>query len=57
MKNWKTTIIGALSGAALVGLQLYQTGTTDLKTIITAVGIAFVGFLAKDAGGSTPAAV
>jgi hypothetical protein len=57
MKNWKTTIIGAASGATLVGLQLYQTGTTDLKTIITAIGIAFVGFLAKDAGGSTPAAV
>jgi uncharacterized protein YcfJ len=54
MKDFKTTLTGAIVGAALVGLQLYQTGTTDVKTIATAVGIALLGYLAKDSNNSKP---
>ena len=50
MKNWRTTLIGACSAAVLIALNLIQTGTVDIKTIATAAGIAFVGYLAKDAG-------
>jgi lysozyme family protein len=47
-KNWKTTLVGAVMGALIVGLQLIQTGTTDLKTIAVAVAVALLGALAKD---------
>jgi hypothetical protein len=48
MKNWKTTIAGAVLAAALVVINLYQTGTVDLKSLIIAGAIALIGALAKD---------
>lgn len=53
-KSWKTTLGGACAGAAIVALQLYQTGTTDVKTLITAFAIALVGALAQDAQKKQP---
>lgn len=58
MKNWKTTLGGLLSGAGLVALDLFQHGTTDIKTIGTAVALFVLGALAKDfnvTGGTTAA--
>ncbi len=48
--NWKTTLIGALTGAGLIVLDLLKTGTTDLKTIAIAAGISILGAFAHDAG-------
>jgi hypothetical protein len=48
MKSWKTTLVGALSAAGLVVLQLVQTGTVDVKTLAIAAGVALIGFFAKD---------
>lgn len=50
MKNWKTTIAGLLTAVALPTLQMISTGTTDTKTIGLSIGIAFIGWFAKDAG-------
>lgn len=48
MKNWKTTLAGAIGAAALALQSLFATGTVDLKTGITAAIVAAFGFLAKD---------
>jgi|WetSurSiteA1Bulk_404760.scaffolds.fasta_scaffold99507_2 hypothetical protein len=48
MKNWKTTLVGAVLGAALVVVNLIQAGTVDTKTLITAGAVALIGLLAKD---------
>lgn len=48
MKNWKTTLIGALIAGATVALDLLQKGTVDTKTIIIAVGFTVLGIFAKD---------
>ena len=48
MKNWKTTLAGALGAALIVALELYQKGTLDVNTILISAAIAAVGFLAKD---------
>ena len=50
MKNWRTTLIGAVLAALLSGLTIMQTGTIDVKTVLLSVGIAFLGYVAKDAG-------
>jgi hypothetical protein len=50
MKNWKTTLAGLLTAVALPTIQMYSTGTTDIKTIGLSIGIAFIGWFAKDAG-------
>lgn len=55
MKNsWKTTLIGILTGGAMVGLDLYSKGETDSKTIIVSVAFAILGILAKDFNVKTP---
>lgn len=64
MKNWKTTIFGALAGG-IAGLDAvvaaYQSGAFDSKTgvqLIVAVAIVLMGAYAKDhnvTGGTTPA--
>ena len=54
MKNWKTTFAGALAGAILIGINLYQTGTTDPKVLAQAIGLALVGLLAKDFNNGSP---
>lgn len=48
IKSWKTTLIGVLAGAGIITLQLMQTGTTDIKTLAMAFGIAALGALSKD---------
>lgn len=48
MKNWRTTLVGALIAGALVTLELLQNGSVDLKTAVIAGGIAVLSFLAKD---------
>jgi hypothetical protein len=48
MKNWKTTLVGAIIAVGTVVLNLYQTGTVDTKTLLIAGGFALIGFLTKD---------
>ena len=48
--NWKTSLAGLLTAVALPSIQMIQTGTTDTKTIGLSIGIAFIGWFAKDAG-------
>jgi len=50
MKNWKTTIAGLLTAVALPTLDMIANGTTNTKTIGLSIGIAFIGWFAKDAG-------
>lgn len=45
MKNWKTTVVGALT-AIIIAIQGAQ--SHNLATVGTAVGIALLGFFAKD---------
>ena len=48
MKNWKTTLAGVLGAVVTVAVSLYQTGTVDVQTWITAIVMAALGVLAKD---------
>ena len=50
MKNWRTTVIGALGAAVTVAIQLVQTGAVEPTTLAISVAMAFLGYLAKDAG-------
>jgi len=50
MKNWKTTIVGALL-AIVVAVQPYAaTGVFEWKQMIVPALIALLGYIAKDAG-------
>jgi len=50
MRNWKTTLFGALGAAVQVALPLIQTGTVSIKDIAIAAALALIGYFAKDAG-------
>lgn len=50
MKNWKTTLIGAIGATVQVVLPLLSSGTISFKEIATAAALALLGFFAKDAG-------
>lgn len=50
MKNWKTTIIGAIGAVFTVVWPLFQTGNVDIKDVVSAGVLALLGYLAKDAG-------
>lgn len=54
VKNWKTTVAGALL-AGLTALAELQSGADfgDWKAWIIPVGMAVIGFLARDADKST----
>ena len=54
LKNWQTTIAGALL-AALVAVQESSAGKdlTDWRSWILPASIALLGFLSRDAGRST----
>lgn len=54
LKNWQTTIAGALL-AALIAAQEASAGKdlTDWKAWILPASIALLGFLSRDAGRST----
>ena len=48
MKNWKTTLVGAIL-AAIVAIQpLFDAGEYDYKKLVFAAAIAAFGFLSKD---------
>ena len=48
MKDWKTTILGALTAGATVVYQLYQNGHITLPVAIQAFAIAVFGYFASD---------
>jgi len=50
MRNWKTSLIGAIGAVFTVIWPLVQTGSVDLKDVISAGVLALLGYLAKDAG-------
>lgn len=50
MKNWKTTILGAITAAFVAIQPLIATGEIDWKAVGLAALIALFGYLAKDAG-------
>lgn len=50
IKNWKTTLAGLLTAVALPTIEMISKGSTDGKTIGLSIGIAFIGWFAKDAG-------
>jgi hypothetical protein len=50
MKNWKTTLFGALLAIAVALQPLLTTGSLDWKAIVIAALIAAIGYFAKDAG-------
>lgn len=50
MKNWKTTLIGAIGAIFTVVWPLIQTGGVEIKDIGAAAVLALLGYLAKDAG-------
>ena len=43
MKNWKTTLIGIATATVFA-----VTGVHDWSSLLKAIGIAFIGILAKD---------
>ena len=49
MKNWKTTLAGAIFAIVLFAIQYFSKGTIDLKTFVEGAGGAVIGFLASDA--------
>ena len=56
MKNWKTTLIGLLTGAGYLLLQSLS-GGMKVRDAVLATGIAVLGAVAKDhnvTGGTTP---
>ena len=50
MKNWKTTLIGALLGGFIAIQPLFEAGNYDWKKLGLGFAIAVFGYLAKDAG-------
>jgi hypothetical protein len=55
MKNWKTTLIGLLSGAGAIAIDAIQHGQTNVKTIALAIGIGLLGYHYSDAKSTTDA--
>ena len=54
LKNWQTTICGALLAGLMVIAEKQQgSDLTDWREWIVPVAIAVIGFLARDAGRST----
>lgn len=48
MKNYKTTIVGALLAAVVAIQPLLSTGEIDYKQLVMAALIAALGYFAKD---------
>lgn len=48
MKNWRTTLIGAVFGGLIAVQPLLMTGNFDLKQILTGFAVAALGYFAKD---------
>lgn len=50
MKNWRTTVLGAIAAAFVAIQPLIATGEVDWKAVGIAALIALFGYLSKDAG-------
>lgn len=50
MKNWKTTLAGAIAGGLIAVQPLLATGTVDWKAVGVGFVVAIFGYFAKDAG-------
>lgn len=48
MKNWKTTLVGAVAGGLVAIQPLLTTGSIDGKALLTGFALAFFGLVAKD---------
>lgn len=48
MKNWKTTLIGAVGGAFIAVQPLLQTGVVDWRQVTVGFVVALIGIVAKD---------
>lgn len=48
MKNWKTTLVGAIAGGLIAIQPLLATGAVDIKALITGFAFAAFGIVAKD---------
>jgi len=48
MKNWKTTLVGAILALFVAVQPIMETGAVDWKKIVIACGVALFGYLAKD---------
>lgn len=48
MKNWKTTILGALAAIIIAIQPLIETGEINWKSVVIAAAIAALGYFAKD---------
>ncbi len=48
MKNWKTTLIGALGASLTIVYGLISQGRVSTEQIILAGAMAFLGFFSKD---------
>ena len=48
MKNWKTTLIGAIMAVVVAVYPIVETGNIDWKSVGMAALIAALGFFAKD---------
>lgn len=49
MKNWRTTLIGAVTAAIVAVYPIIQTGEISWKNVLEAAVIAAFGAVAKDA--------
>jgi len=50
MKNWRTTLVGAITAIVIAVAPVLETGNISWKAIIVAALVAIGGYLAKDAG-------
>ena len=48
MKNWKTTVLGALLAIVIAVAPIIQTGVIDWKAVGIAALVALIGYFAKD---------
>lgn len=48
MKNWKTTVLGAIIGGLVAVQPLLEVGTVDIKQLVLGFAIAAFGVIAKD---------
>ncbi len=48
MKNWRTTIAGALAAAVIAIQPIVATGNVDWKAVGVAAAVAALGYFAKD---------
>lgn len=50
MKNWRTTLAGAVLAVVIAVQPFIESGAWDLKSVAVAAFVALLSYLAKDAG-------